>query len=294
MNLPTKRAPEYDCKAQVYRKGRVTHSYRGKSWDQRWNVGSSLSLRIPRDAAESHKPYPEKREKQLVCETWTLWLDSQTNGRCMWLKCKVRAGLEKALQSHSTREQQETKVDTEVRQTHTKEGEKVFTFIYNTRVKAVQEPWHLSRMQRTNTLLKQAGLSHTLGDTAREQPIWTACGKQIKVQGLKVPLGFRWWNMGFSGWNKNAEHASFQNGGNCACCAEAHLIAIRVLGYQGHPGTTACTDSTRMVCHVWDFSCSATPVLASSLSQGYPAGYFLGHTTCPSPTLLFCYYFENY
>lgn len=167
MNLTTKWAHEYDCKAQAYQKGRVTHSYRWKSWDQYQNVGSSLSLHIPRDAAESHKLYPEKREKQLVCETWTLWLDSQTNSRCTWLKCKVTAGLEKALQSHSAWEQQETKVDTEVRQIHIKEGEKAFTFIYNTRVKAVQEPWHLSRMQRTNTFLEQVGLSHTLGDTQR-------------------------------------------------------------------------------------------------------------------------------
>lgn len=31
--------------------------------------------------------------------------------------------------------------------------------------------------------------------------------------------------MGFRGQSKSAQHASFQNGGNCAYCAEAHLIA---------------------------------------------------------------------
>lgn len=238
---------------------------------------SPYSKRCSRDCIQ--------RKERSSC-LWDLGTVTGLTNRSTWLKCKVTACLEKAFQSHSAREQ-ETKVDTEVRQIHIKEGEEVFTFIYNTRVKAVQEPWHLSRMQRTNTLLKQAGLSHTLGDTVKEQPIWTAHSKQIKVQGLEVPWGFIKWNMGFRGGRKSAQHASFQNGGNCVCCAEAHAIAIRVLGHQGYPGSTDCTDSTSMTWHVWDFSCSATPVLASSLSQVYSAVYFLGHTTCLSPTLFF-------
>lgn len=54
------------------------------------------------------------------------------------------------------------------------------------------------------------------------------------------PFGLPEMKYGLQGM-KSAQHASFQNGGNCACCAEAHVIAIRVLGHQGYPGTTDCT-----------------------------------------------------
>lgn len=99
------------------------------------------------DAAESYKLYPEKREMELVHETWDT-VTGFTN------KNVTRtADQERLLQFHGAGQQQASEVDSEVREIHIKEEEKVFTLIYKMRIKAGEEVWHLPRMWRKNMLL---------------------------------------------------------------------------------------------------------------------------------------------
>lgn len=104
---------------------------------------------------------------------------------------------------------------------------------------------------------------------------------------FRGPCGPPKMKYGLQGWSKSAQHASFLKEGNCACCAEAHVTAVRLLGTPRLPRYKRLNSGTRRAPHTWDFSCSATPGQASSLSQACPAVHFLGHTNCPSPTLFF-------